>query len=175
MKRCNKIAVILAWVAVVASTFSCTSTVDTDKYALEKADKVLSFPVMDEVRLPQTVVFQFDEKGKRYLSFQNFPQNDILIYSIDSQSLVKKLCVNVEGDNSVVGGFGGYYVADMEHIFIPSLYVSTIFVVDTVGNVKQKIQYSKTTNGQSLIPFIPDDKSQMIFVYSPKDESEIGG
>lgn len=164
MKRCNRIALTWACIIVVVSTFSCNSTVDTDKYSLEKADEVFSFPIMDEVRVPQTAVFQFDEKGKRYLSFQNLPQNDILIYSIDSQSLVKKLSVNVEGDNAVVGGFGGYYVADMEHIFIPSLYVNTISVVDTAGKVKQKIQYAKTTEGQLLKPFIPDDKSQMIFV-----------
>lgn len=154
----------ILFLCLFVSAFSCTSAVDTDRYTLEKADEILSFPIMDEVRVPQDVVFLFNEKGKRYLSFQNLPQNDILIYSIDSQSLVKRLFVDVEGDNSVVGGFGGYYLADMEHIFIPSLYVNTISVVDTAGKVRQKIQYSKTTEGQSLKPFIPDDKSQMIFV-----------
>ena len=81
-----------------------------------------------------------------------------------SQRLIKRLYLNTEGNNSVLGGFGGYYIADMEHIFIPSIYVSTIFVVDTAGVVKQKIDYSKIKEGQQLIPFMPSDKSQMVFI-----------
>ena len=82
------------------------------------------------------------------MSFQNLPKSEILIYSMKSQSLVKRLCLNTEGDNSVLGGFGGYYIADMEHIYIPSMYVSKIFVVDTAGVVKRKIDYSTTKDGQ---------------------------
>ncbi|WP_418697098.1 DUF4221 family protein [Bacteroides sp.] len=149
---------------LAALAFSCTSTVNTDRYSLEGTDKVLSFPIMEEVKVPQSSVFLFSEKGKDYLSFQNMPKSEILIYSMDSQSLVKRLLINAEGDNSVVGGFGGYYIADMEHIFIPSVYISTIFAVDTVGNVKQKINYAETKEGQQLKPFMPSDQSQMVFI-----------
>ncbi len=149
---------------LVVLMFSCVSTVNSDRYSLESTDKVLSFPIMEEVKVPQYSVFLFKEKEKKYLSFQNLPKSEILIYSIDSQRLVKKINVNTEGSNSVLGGFGGYYIVDMEHIFIPSMYVSTIFVVDTVGNVKQKIDYTKTKDGRQLIPFIPSDKSQMKFI-----------
>lgn len=150
---------------LVVFSFSCTSTT-VDEYSLETSDRILSFPIMDEVKIPQTSVFLFGEEGNKYLSFQNLPKSEILIYSIESQSLVKRLFVNVEGDNSVIGGFGGYYIADMEHIFIPSLYVNTIFVVDTVGKIRQKIDYSKTVDGKLLTPFIPNDKSQMEFIGS---------
>lgn len=149
---------------LVAMLFSCTSTVETDRYSLERTDKVLSFPVMEEVRVPQFSVFHFNERGKEYLSFQNLPKSEILIYSIDSQNLIKRLSLNTEGDNSVVGGFGGYYIEDMEHIFIPSVYVSTIFVADTAGHIKQKIDYARTKDGQQLKPFIPSDAFQMVFV-----------
>lgn len=64
MKHCYSIALTWTCVIVVVSILSCTSAVDTDKYSLEKADEVLAFPIMDEVRVPQAVVFQFDEKGK---------------------------------------------------------------------------------------------------------------
>lgn len=154
----------LLFLCLPVLAFSCTTTVDTDRYSLEGTDKVLSFPIIEEVRVPQHSVSLFNEKGKDYLSFQNLPKSEILIYSMDSQSLVKRLCINTEGDNSVVGGFGGYYIADMEHIFIPSIYVSTIFVVDTAGTVKQKINYEKTKDDQLLKPFMPSDKSQMVFM-----------
>lgn len=144
--------------------FSCTSTINTDNYSLERADKVLSFPIIDEVKVPQFSVFLFNEKEKDYLSFQNLPKSEILIYSIDSQSLVKRLCINTEGDKSVLGGFGGYYIADMEHIFIPSMYVNTIFVVDTAANIKQKLNCARTKDNQQLMPIMPSDKSQMVFI-----------
>lgn len=154
----------LLFLCLAVSIFSCTSTNNIDRYSLEKKDEILSFLIMEDVRMPQVSVFTFEEKGKNYLSFQNLPESEILIYSIESQDLAKRLCVNTEGDNSVPVGFGGYYIADMNHIFIPSMYVSTIFVVDTMENVNQKIDYSKTKDSQQLIPFIPSDKSQMAFV-----------
>lgn len=142
---------------------SCSSTSNGDACVLEKSDKILSFSIADDVRVPQASVFPFEENGRSFLSFQNLPESEILIYDMESGSLIKKVCIETEGDNSVTGAFGGYFIADMNHIFIPSLYVNTIFVVDTIGNVRQKIQYSRTMDGQSLLPFIPDDKSQMIF------------
>lgn len=144
--------------------YSCTSTVHSDKYSLETTDELISFPVMEEVRVPQHSVSLFKEGGADYLSFQNMPKSEILIYSVESRNLVKRLCLNTEGNNAVPGGFGGYYIADMNHIYIPSMYVSTIFVADTTGNVKQKIDYAKTTDGRQLIPFMPSDKSQMLFI-----------
>lgn len=145
-------------------TLSCTPGVNTDKYTLENTDKVLSFPIMEEVKVPQASVFTFNDKGKNYISFQNLPKSEILIYSIDTQSLVKRIYINTEGANSVVGGFGGYYIADMEHIYIPSLYINTIFVADTAGNVNQKIDYARTKENRQLLPFIPSGKSQMVFI-----------
>lgn len=149
---------------LVVLTFSCSPMTNSDRYSLERTDEVLSFPVIEEVRAPQITVFLFKEKGENYLSFQNLPKSEILIYSMKSQSLVKRLCLNTEGDNSVLGGFGGYYIADMEHIYIPSMYVSKIFVVDTAGVVKRKIDYSTTKDGQQLKPFMPSDKSQIVFI-----------
>ena len=154
----------LLFLCLVVLTLSCTRKVSTSRYSLEKTNKVLAFPVIDEVKMPQFSVFLFNENGEDYLSYQNLPKNEILIYSIDSQCLIKRLCINTEGDNSVVGGFGGYYIADMQHIFIPSMYVNTIFVVDTVGKVRRKITYEKTRDNQELKPFMLSDRSQMVFI-----------
>ena len=148
----------------VVLIFSCTPTSSLDRYSLKGTEEILSFPVIEEARMPQNSVFLFKEKGENYLSFQNLPKSEILIYSMKSQSLIKRLCLNTEGNNSVLGGFGGYYIADIEHIFIPSIYVNTIFVVDTAGVVKRKMNYSKTKGGQVLIPFMPSDKCPMVFI-----------
>lgn len=154
----------LLFLCVLLLNLSCTYKVDTNGYSLEKTNKILAFPVLDEVKVPQFTVFLFNENGEDYLSYQNLPKSEILIYSISSQSLIKRLHVNTEGDNSVVGGFGGYYIADMQHIFIPSLYVNIIFVVDTVGKVRDKITYERTRDNQMLKPFMPNDGNQMFFI-----------
>lgn len=143
---------------------SCTHRVDTGSCSLEKADKILAFPVMEDVKVPQSSVSIFSDNGKEYLTYQNLPKSEILIYSMDTLTLIKKLCINTEGDNAVPAGFGGYYMLDMQHIFIPSLYVNTIYVVDTLGTVKQQITYNKTEDDRCLKPFIPSDKSQMFFM-----------
>lgn len=144
--------------------FSCSSTGKGDTCRLEPSDKMLSFSIPDDVRMPQASVFPFEEGGKSFLSFQNLPESEILIYEMESGRPVKKVRVRTEGDNAVTGAFGGYLMTDMSHIFIPSLYVNTIFVVDTIGKVGQRIQYSETADGRSLLPFIPDGNSQMVFV-----------
>nr|WP_302830518.1 DUF4221 family protein [uncultured Bacteroides sp.] len=155
---------ILLQLCFILFVLSCTSVNNADLYMLEKTDKLLCFSVSDDVKIPQISVYPFRNNGQDFLSFQNFPKSDIYIYDMNSGNFVKKVSIKTEGDNSVLGSFGGYFAVDMEHIFIPSLYVNTIFVVDTIGNVKQKINYSNTESGSMLIPFIPDSKSQMVFI-----------
>lgn len=86
----------LLFACLALSTFSCSSTDDADNYSLERTDKILSFPIMDDVKVPQHSVFSFSEKGKDYLSFQNLPKSEILIYSMDSQGLVNILAATTE-------------------------------------------------------------------------------
>ena len=143
---------VLVFLYIITSILSCTSKVNQDICKLEAKDDFLSFNIPDDVRMPQISVFPFKDKDKWYLSFQNLPEREILIYDVDAQELIKRVCIDAEGNNSVTGGFGGYTIADMEHIYIPSLYVSTIYRVDTAGIIKQRIDFSKTQSGQSFIP-----------------------
>ncbi len=143
---------VLLFLCIIVSILSCTSKVSQDTCKLEAMDKFLSFNIPDDVRMPQTSAFPFKEKGKWYLSFQNLPEREILIYDVNTEELVKRVYIDAEGNNSVTGGFGGYAIVDMEHIYIPSLYVSTIYVADTAGVIKRRIEFLKTPSGQSLVP-----------------------
>ncbi len=71
----------LLFLCLVVLTLSCTRKVSTSRYSLEKTNKVLAFPVIDEVKMPQFSVFLFNENGEDYLSYQNLPKNEILIYN----------------------------------------------------------------------------------------------
>lgn len=148
---------------VLFAFVSCKSTSDNEHYVIRKSEKVLSFQLKSDVKMPYNV-FSFEEKGCQYLSFQNSIRSEILIYEMYSGKLVKQMKVETEGDNAVIGGFSGYCIQSMNQIFVPSLYVNTIYVMDTTAVIKQKIDYSKTKTGQLLTPFIPNDKSQMTFI-----------
>ncbi|WP_294616766.1 DUF4221 family protein [uncultured Bacteroides sp.] len=153
----------ILFLLLILSISSCTETYN-DTLSLKRSDKEISFSLMDDVKMPFASIFPFEENGEDYISFQNFPKSEILIYSVNTGALVKKVMVETEGNNAVVSGFGGYYIMDMNHIFVPNLGVATICVMDTTATIRQRIDYSKTEQGQRLIPFIPDYKSQMTFV-----------
>jgi len=142
---------------------SCKSPSDKEHYVIQKSEKILSFQLNRDVKMPY-YVFPFEEKGCQYLSFQNSIQSEILIYEMYSGKLIKQMRIETEGSNAVIGGFSGYFIQSMNQIFVPSLYVNTIWVMDTTAVIKQKIDYSKTKTGQLLTPFIPNDKSQMAFI-----------
>lgn len=96
-----------------------------------------------------------EDSGKAYLSFKNEVEPEILFYEMSSGNLVKRVVYGVEGDNAITGGFMGYRAIDFDHIYIPSMYVTTIFITDTTGTIKDKINFSQTDTNQPLIPFIP--------------------
>lgn len=78
--------------------------------------------------------------------------------------MIKRVEFASEGNNAITGGFGGYHIVDMNHVFIPSIYMSTIYVTDTTAVIKSQINYQKAQNGLLLVPFIPGYASQMNFI-----------
>ena len=150
--------------SLIVAFVSCTKSPKEDSVTLLKSDKVLSFTIPDDVRTPQVSVFPFMDGGESYLSFENFKENEIIIYDIKSSRLIKRVKFDKEGNNAIVGGFGGYYIVDMNHIFLPSLYMSTIYVADTTAIIQRQIDYQSTQSGLYLVPFIPGYDSQMTFL-----------
>lgn len=148
---------------IVVFLISCSKQTE-DLAVLSGCDQRISLEIPDDVRIPYTSVFSFSDDGKQYLSFENHRENEIVIYDIESSQMVKRIRFETEGNNAIMGGFGGYYIVDMNHIFIPSLYMSTICVTDTTSVIKQQINYQSTKNGLILVPFLPSYASQMNFI-----------
>lgn len=134
---------------------SCSDSQPKDKVALNITQDSLCFIIPDDVKSPMLFVERLEHNGKDYLSFKNEVDPEILFYEMSSGNLIKRTVYAVEGDQAITGGFMGYHAADFNHIYIPSMYVTTIFVTDTTGAVKEKIDFSQTDTGQPLIPFIP--------------------
>lgn len=150
-----KIVNYLLIIGTLIVTFSCSDSQLKDKVVLNITQDSLQFIIPDDVKGPMLFVETLEDEGKAYLSFKNEVEPEILFYEIASGNLVKRVVYGVEGDNAITGGFMGYRTIDFDHIYIPSMYVTTIFITDTTGTVKDKINFSQTDTNQPLIPFIP--------------------
>lgn len=150
-----KIVNYLLIIGTLIVAFSCSDSQLKDTVELNITQDSLRFVIPDDVKGPMLFVETLDDDGKAYLSFKNEVEPEILFYEISSGSLVKRVVYAVEGDNAITGGFMGYHATDFDHIYIPSMYVTTIFITDTTGTVKDEINFSQTDTNQPLIPFIP--------------------
>lgn len=140
---------------------SCQNKSNHYSQGLITCDKYLQYRISHDVQLPQLSVFT--DKHNKYIGFQN-GKTDILIYDILSQEFVKKIVVNLEGRDAIQGGFSGFYIDDIEHIYIPSLYKQTIHVIDSAANVKQRIDFSTTNEGEMQIPLYIRAGNQFQFI-----------
>ena len=150
-----KIVNYLLVIGILIAALSCSDSQPKDKVALTVTQDSLRFMIPDDFKGPMLFVETLEDSGKAYLSFKNEVEPEILFYEMSSGNLVKRVVYAVEGDNAITGGFMGYHAIDFNHIYIPSMYVTTIFITDTTGTIKDKINFSQTDTNQPLIPFIP--------------------
>lgn len=127
---------------------SCAEQVKMeDRYVLQPVDNYLEYAIDDETVVPLYNLYIFKDNGEDFLTFSNPLARTILIYNLHSGELVKKLSFEREGPNGVGGHIFGYYIKDFNHIFLPSAITTQIYLTDTTGVLKQKIDFSKTEEG----------------------------
>lgn len=159
---------------------SCQQKKLNDSCALAAADKFLSFRLDEETKMPYSFITSFaDAAGSDFMCIQNGTKPELLIYAIETGKLEKKIKLSKEGDQAIVGGFGGCYIQDFNHIYVVSFYTNTIHVVDSNGVMKRKIDFSQTDSGQQLIPFINSCQRRMYIIdskiYIPQTLSRLYG
>jgi hypothetical protein len=118
-----------------------------------KSEKQLSFPLDRNTKSDIIALFPYkDNNGKEYLTFQNPDQNDLLFYDISAEKLEFKIRPHVEGNNGV-GFFLGYYVHNLDSIFLTNQALEEIALIDRNAIVKDKIQYEKADGEITLRNF----------------------
>ena len=124
-----------------------------DEYSLVPTKEYANFEVPSDVKLCIKALYLYTDSAsnKEYLTFQNVAENEILIYDWKSKKQTDKLIFDKEGANGV-GEFYGYLMKSFDEIYLAGTNTPLISVVDSAGNLKKKIPFQKTTDGNLLIP-----------------------
>ena len=91
-----------------------------------------------------------DSLGKEYLTFQNYASNEIVFYDFESKKLAFKIKPEIDGNNGV-GQFAGYYISNLDSIFLTNIYIEEIALVDTASLLKKQYTYDQTIDSIPLI------------------------
>ena len=120
--------------------------------SLEKSDKVVTFPIDPETRNnPYVYAFYRDKNSSEYFTMQNSEKrsNDILFYDWNKRQLAFKVKPTKEGPNGV-GWVSGYYIHNLDSIYLVDAYGEQIFLINQKGEIKDKFNAKEYINGVKL-------------------------
>lgn len=140
---------IISWI-IISVLLSCNSNTSKEKVYLEKTDKYLSFSLDSETKSSILALFPYtDKNGRDHLTFQNERKNEILVYDINSKKLLFKIKPEEEGANGV-GRFLGYYISDLDNIYLTARNRAKIAHIDKKCKLKEWIKYDMTSDSLPL-------------------------
>ena len=134
--------------------FSCQSgKQEALKYRLEETADTLSFEMSSNSSLfiKSMSVFQ-DDEGKEYMTFMSNEVEEIYVYDLMTENLVKTISYDMEGANGVGPKAAGFLMKSWNEIFIPNLYLPEISLIDSGGYKKQTYKLDSLGNGYGFIP-----------------------
>lgn len=97
---------------------------------LEKTDETISFPIDTDTKNNFNIYSIYKDKdGKEYFTFQNHENNTIHFYDLKQQKPAFRITPPQEGSNGVGRTFG-YYIQNLDSIYVFSLYENTLYVIN---------------------------------------------
>lgn len=134
---------------------------------------------LDSVTAPRPIYMQLlrNKTGARILSFLNVYNSSIYFYDYSNAEYIKRIQYNKEGANSILRP-QGYYVKNMDSIYVYDMMKIEIVLTDSLGNCKHRIplknsvddkwalyypQYSLST----VVPFLENQGKLILTGYSP--------
>ncbi|WP_221407741.1 DUF4221 family protein [Thermoflexibacter ruber] len=155
----------------MSSLYLSCSTSDSQNKTLENlpilniSNQILTFEIDSNVINRTKFLYTYtDENGKEYLAYANVTnkRNEILVFSLDSKELVKIIPIDIEGPNGV-GFIRGFYIKDWNTIYVTSHSTLYIAIINQYGEIKRKIDYSRTKDNQNTSPAIVDYHNPILF------------
>lgn len=117
-----------------------TSSSFADQAYLLPSDTI-SFSVDDSTYYESKAMFQFEDRGREYLFFQNDRNRGVsrlIIFDIEKEGVYKSVPLYKEGPNGISNILGGYPM-DMEH-FLITTNSPYFYMVDDAGSILFKSQ-----------------------------------
>ena len=129
--------------------FACSSEHNNEFY-LRKSNKELSLLLDSNIKSNTKALFLYkDEEGKEYITFQNQYHNEIYFYNFENNQVEFKVTPELEGNNGV-GMFFGYYIQNLDSIFLTNIEVEKIALIDSSSNLKEQLVYDKSSDETPL-------------------------
>ena len=131
--------------------FSCKNQSESFHVQLKKTGEEIAFELDNRTKSNSRALFLYtDKEGKEYLTFQGYASNEIIFYDFESKKLAFKIKPEIDGNNGV-GQFAGYYISNLDSIFLTNIYIEEIALVDTASLLKKQYTYDQTIDSIPLI------------------------
>lgn len=138
---------------LILTSISCSEKSQIKKYTLKKTEKKLSFVLDSDTKNELRVYSIYKEKeGKEYFTFQNPNTNTILFYNLQKQNLEFKVNFPIDGNNGI-GFANGYYIHNLDSIYVPNRDIKEISLVNKNGTLITKYSYDKDVAPENLSIF----------------------
>lgn len=132
---------------------SCNSHRDKHKYHLKPSAQKKTFILGNRTKSSTLSAFIYEDKsGITYFTFQNQGKNEILFYDINKEELCFNIKPEVSGNNGV-GFFLGYYIHNLDSIFLTTQGLEEIVLINKDAIIKEKIPYFQTDDNINLKHF----------------------
>ena len=128
---------------------SCSDKDNTKQYELMATDEKLVFELDTNTKNELFSYSTYEENGKNYFVFQAPDCNRILFYNMKTQKKEFEMDPPVDGNNGV-GLANGYFIHNLDSIYIPNFHLKEIALINKECNVIDKYDYTKDDNGQEL-------------------------
>lgn len=151
MKHLQKNRVFLCVVLLILYT-SCKQSTSrqVSDCTLNRSEKKLSYTLDSNTKtFIHTLQLYKDKDGEEYLTFQNQDQNKIIYYHFDTGELAFKFEPEVSGSNGV-GLFYGYYIHNLDSIFLTNHFFQEITIVGKDKKVIEKLFYGDPEDNNML-------------------------
>lgn len=130
------------------SLLSCSKS-EYSGFNLVETDKQLSFELDSNTKNELFSYSVYSEGNETYFVFQAPGCNRILFYDLNTQKKKFEIDPFIEGNNGV-GLVNGYFIHNLDSIYIPNFNLKEISLIDKKCTVADKYTYEKDENGLEL-------------------------
>lgn len=123
-------------------SFSCRQEGD-QSFSLKKDSKEIKFILDSNTKTLINTIQVYQNNEKEYLTFQCYDQNKILFYNFETKQFEFDITPQIDGNNGV-GYFHGYYIDNLNNIYLTSADFPEIAVINEECTVINKYNYSST-------------------------------